>query len=822
MGFERRPFCLSGMNGAGSLPAAVKRPFSLGRHRADNTTLREILCLLLPGAIAAMTPAAMLAAERPSLAGDAQPRNILNQHCLACHDHESRKGDLDLEMLSRENIALHATEWEKVARRMQARQMPPAKRKERPTEIEYESVISWLTAALDAAAKSRPQPGRTETIRRLNRAEYQNAIRDLLSVEIDAATLLPADPASHGFDNVTVGTLSPTLLDRHLTAAQKISRLALGSPQRVPGGETIRIKPDITQEDWVEGLPFGTRGGAVVPCNFPQDGEYEVAVRLTRDRNDEVEGLREPHEMLVLLNGAQAGAFVVKPPRAGEGHQFVDAHLKTRLPARAGPHQLGVTFLKQPSSLLETRRQPYQSHFNFHRHPRLTPAIYQVSITGPFEARGPGDAPGRRRLLIAQPRSPDEEPACARKILAPLLRQAWRRPVSEADVTRLVAVFQEARQGTSFDSGLEAALSAILVSREFLFRTEQEPDGLPPGTAYKVNDIDLASRLSFFLWSSIPDEELLALAESGELGRPAVLERQTRRLLSDARAQSLVNNFAGQWLQLRNLDAITPDGRLFPDFDDNLRQAMRRETELLFAEILREDRSVLDLLKADHTFLNERLAKHYGVPHIYGPHFRRVALPAGSQRGGILRHASVLTVTSYATRTSPVLRGKWILENLLGTPPPPPLPDVPSLDDSMVSENLPVRARLAAHRNKPACAGCHEFIDPPGFALENFDAVGRWRALEAGQAVDASGGLPDGSAFAGVEGLEDGLLKRPELFVTTLVEKLLTFALGRGIGPSDAPAVRQIIREAKADNYRFSAIVLGIVNSTPMRMRQSL
>jgi hypothetical protein len=380
-------------------------------------------------------------------------------------------------------------------------------------------------------------------------------------------------------------------------------------------------------------------------------------------------------------------------------------------------------------------------------------------------------------------------------------------------------IFDQARKESGFDAGIEAALSAILVSREFLFRVEQEPPNLAPGTPYRVSDVELASRLSFFLWSSIPDDELLDLAERRQLGKPATLAKQTRRMLADPRADSLVSNFAGQWLHLRNLDSFTPDGRLFPDFDDNLRQAMRRETEMLFTEMVREDRSVLDLLKTDHTFLNERLAKHYGIPQVYGPHFRRVTLGPDNQRGGLLRHASVLAVTSYATRTSPVLRGKWILENLLGTPPPPPLPDVPALDESTVSESLPIRARLAAHRDKPACASCHEFIDPPGFALEHFDAVGRWRVLEQGQPVDASGGLPDGSAFVGVEGLEAGLLKRPELFVTTLTEKLLIFALGRGIEPSDAPAVRQIVREAKADNYRFSAIARGIVNSTPFRMR---
>jgi hypothetical protein len=691
----------------------------------------------------------------------------------------------------------------------------------RPTEAEYESTIQSLVATLDSEAAAHPKPGRTETIRRLNRTEYQNAVRDLLALDIDATALLPADSASHGFDNVTVGTLSPTLLDRYISAAQKISRLAVGDTERGPGGDTIRIKPDITQEEQVEGLPFGTRGGALIPYNFPQNGEFEIQVRLTRDRNDEVEGLREPHEMVVLLNREQVQSFTVKPPRSGEGHQYVDAHLKFRLSTQAGPHELGVTFLKNPSSVLETKRQPYLAHFNFHRHPRLSPAIYQVSITGPFDAKGPGDTPSRQQIFTAHPGSANDEEPCANKILSSLLRRAWRRPVDDADVGRLMTVFLEARKDSSFDAGIEAAISAILVSREFLFRVEQQPD-LAVGKPYKISDIDLASRLSFFIWSSIPDEELLALAQRGELSKPEVLAKQTNRMLTDPRAESLVSNFGGQWLHLRNLESITPDGRLFPDFDDNLRQAMRRETEMLFGEILREDGSILQLLKTDHTWLNERLARHYGIPHICGTHFRRVALEPGSERGGILRHASLLTETSYATRTSPVIRGKWILENLIGIPPPPPLPDVPALDNGQISESLPIRVRLAAHRDKPACAGCHSFIDPPGFALENFDAVGRWRALEEGKPVDASGRLPDGSTFTGVDGLETGLLNRPDIFTTTLTEKLLTFALGRGIEPDDGPAVRQIVRSAKADNYRFSAIILGIVNSTPMRMRQTL
>jgi hypothetical protein len=447
--------------------------------------------------------------------------------------------------------------------------------------------------------------------------------------------------------------------------------------------------------------------------------------------------------------------------------------------------------------------------------------VYQVTVVGPFGAKGPGDTPSRRRIFIATPKNPDDEEACAKKILSAVMRRAYRRPVANADLERVLPLYREARRDGDFDAGIESALSAILVSREFLFRIERDPPGVAPGTAYRISDIELASRLSFFLWSTIPDDELLDVAERGDLRRPSVLIEQTRRMLADPRSRSLVTNFAAQWLHLRNLDSITPDGRLFPDFDDNLRQAFRRETELLFEEVMSDNRSVLDLLKSDHSFLNERLAKHYGIPHVYGPRFRRVTLDPASERGGLLRHGSVLTVTSYATRTSPVIRGKWILENLLGTPPPPPLPDVPALDDNSVSATLPVRERLLQHRANAACASCHNMIDPPGFALENFDAVGRWRTVEEGQPVDASGGLPDGSKFTGVAGLEAGLLKRPEIFVGTLTEKLLTFALGRGVEPFDGPAVRRILSSAKASDYRFAAVIEGIVTSTPFQMRIS-
>ncbi len=794
----------------------MKRPIPIGHGRAQATErhrgLRFLLCavgLALAGPAPAATPLA------------APVKSVVNQYCVSCHDADVQKGGLDLERLSRADVTQHPAEWESVIRKLRARHMPPVG-KERPAEKVFDDVVKTLSSSLDRAAAKHPNPGRTETFRRLNRPEYQNAIRDLLALDIDATALLPKDDASHGFDNVTVGELSPTLLNRYISAAGKISRLAVGAPYRQPGGDTCRLPPDRTLVEHVEGLPPGTRGGLLIAHTFPRDGEYEIQIRLTRDRNEEVEGLREPHEVVVLVDRQQVRSFTVAPPKGDRNFEKVDAHLKVRVPVTAGPHQLGVTFLKNPSSLLENRRQPYLARYNMHRHPRLGPAIYQVSVNGPYDSNRPGDTPSRRRIFVIQPTKPAEEDACAVKILSTLTRRAYRRPVTENDLAKPMDFYRQAKAEGGFEAGIEAALNAVLVNPEFLFRIEREPAGVAPGAAYRLGDLELASRLSFFLWSSIPDDELLATAERGELHQPKVLEKQVRRMLADRRAENFAGNFAGQWLHLRNLDSFTPDLRLFPDFDDNLRQSFRRETELHFETMRREDRSVLDLLRADYTFLNERLAKHYGIPNIYGSHFRRVVLDQNSARGGLLRQGSVLTVTSYATRTSPVLRGNWVLGNLLGTPPPPPPPNVPNLKDNTVAATLSVRARLAEHRANAACASCHNLMDPVGFALENYDATGRWRALEDGQPVDATGGPPDGSTFTGVSGLEAALLKHPDLFVSALTEKLLTFALGRGVEPSDAPAVRKIVRDAQADDFRFSSVVLGIVESVPFTMRRAV
>jgi hypothetical protein len=790
--------------------------------------------------------AASVAAPSPSVspsAPAAKPDHLLARYCVDCHNTDTKKGNLSLENLDPSNPVLLAAQpalWEKVLRKLDHRQMPPVG-EPRPDAATYTREAAHLQSALDRLAAASPHPGRTDTFRRLNRTEYQNAIRDLLGVAIDAAALLPNEEPSHGFDNVAVGNLSPTLLDRYVSAASKIARLAVGTPGKTPGGDTFRVRPDVTQEGHVDGLPLGTRGGLLIPYLFPQDGDYEVQVRLQRDRNEQVEGLRHAHEIEILLDRSRLALATVKPA-GSRNSETIDQHLKFRFPVKAGHHQLGVTFPKEPSAVLENERAPLASQFNMHRHPRTGPAVFQLTITGPFDAKGAGDTPSRRLLfgslstassLPSVPSVPfgpshatpaTSEDSRARQILAPLLRRAYRRTITDEDLRKPLEFFRTgSAEGAGFEAGIEHALTAILVSPQFLFRIETDPAGLAPGAAYRVSAFELASRLSFFLWGSIPDNALLDAAERGELHQPAQLAAQVRRMLADTRSQNLVNNFAAQWLHLRGLAAITPDARRFIDFDENLRRSMRRETETFFEHILRSDRPITELLSADYTFLDERLAKHYGVPHVFGSQFRRVSFaddPA-RQRGGLLRHGSLLTVTSYATRTSPVIRGHWILSNLAGEPPPPPPPNVPSLDNNIVSASLPIRQRLAKHRENPACASCHDVMDPVGFALENFDAVGRWRTEEDHHTVDASGGLADGSKFDGVAGLERALLARPELFVTTFAEKLLTFALGRGLTPTDAPALRAIVRHAQTDHYRFSALVLGLANSVPFQMRQT-
>ena len=792
-------------------------------------------CLLLAGPVS--VAAAPPEAAAPATAGReaaAAEQALLDRYCITCHNDRLETGGLSLEGADVADVAAHPELWEKVVRKLRTGSMPPRPRP-RPDAAAYASMVSYLETTLDAAAAAEPDPGRTDTFRRLNRTEYRNAIRDLLALEVDVAALLPRDDSAFGFDNVNAGGLSPTLMERYLAAAQKVSRLAVGSRLPAPGSRVVVVPADRTQEDHVAGLPFGTRGGTVVEHLFPADGEYEIQVRLQRNRNENVEGLTEPHDVEITLDGRRLALFTMEPSEnfvlqanaAYYADEGIDNHLNARVTVTAGPHEVAATFIKKNSALLETTRQPYDAHFNMDRHPRQQPAVRTVSIVGPFDPTGVGETPSRERIFSCRPASgasasADEAEECATEIIASLAHRAYRRPVTVDDFERLVSFYQRGYAEGGFETGVETALRALLASPEFLFRIERDPAGLAPGTPYRVSDVELASRLSFFLWSSLPDDALIDAAAARRLSDPAVLEAEVRRMLADPRAEALTTNFASQWLHLRNLDAVRPDARLFPDFDDNLRQGFRHETELLFRSVLDEDRSVVDLLTADYTFVNERVATHYEIPGVYGDHFRRVTLPPGSPRAGLLGHGSILTVTSYATRTSPVLRGKWILENLLGTPPPPPPANVPPLDEARSNVRVvSMRERMEAHRQNPACAVCHRIMDPAGLSMENFDAIGRWRETEGVAPIDAVGNLPGGEEFDGVAGLRTAILERPAVFAGVVAEKLLTFALGRGLEPADAPAVRSIVRAAADDDYRLSSLVLGVVNSTPFQMRRS-
>jgi len=815
------------------------------------------------------TPAACGQNDKPLLSRDAIQKHLAtveaftDQYCIECHSASDAEHGYDIESLSFEAADFLDAEpsgsdsstkhWELALRRVDTRQMPPSEAT-RPSEDEYRQLTDALTAILDDRSVRFPRPGRTNTLRRLTRTEYQNAIRDLLAVDVNAVDFLPVDQSSHGFDNITVQELSPLLLNRYITAAQMISRAAVGSPGHAAIGTTIRIPPDRSQEEHVAGAPFGTRGGIVFNKQFHLGGEYEIVLTLTRDRDEKVEGLNRDTELDLLLDRKRIKRFTIVPPK-GKGknkdYSLCDSHLRTRLLVPAGEHEITVTFPKTFSSLTQDKRQPFDTNFNRHRHPRKTPALFQVSLLGPLGAsasdqstgdrknRGAAqDGPARhglrshatrsQRLIFADDQTPEpgEELAAAKRILSRLTRRAYRRKVTDDDLAVPLSLFEQALPDEGFESAIEFAVASVLANPNFLFRTEREsPTSDDPNSAkhqrraYAIDDFELASRLSFFLWSSIPDDELLDLAERGELQSTDVLTQQVKRMLLDERAESLVNNFASQWLYLRNLDATTPNLRSFPDFDDNLRQAFREETEHLFRHVWRNDLSVLQLIDSDFTFLNQRLAKHYDLPNVKGSHFRKVMLDPGSHRGGILRHGSILLVTSYATRTSPTIRGNWILENIFGTPTPPPPPNIPALQEASTVQFSSVRERLAQHRANPTCASCHNLIDPVGFSMENFDAVGRWRVLDGSTKVDSAGQLPDGTKIDSVTGLEQSILRRPDTFIRTLSEKLLTFGLGRSVTANDAPAIRQIVSHARDNDFRFSAIVTGIVNSPSFRMR---
>ena len=754
---------------------------------------------------------------------------IVDQYCVVCHNSTLKTGGLELDKYDISNIEEHPDVWERVLRKLRANAMPPTGMP-RPEEAIFEKFESDLASALDAVALNNPNPGRTAAFSRINRQQYQNAIRDILDLNIDVSELLPKDDASFGFDNVNLTNLSPTLMERYLAAAQKISRLAIGAPLNSPSSHVELVAADRTQEDRFEGLPFGTRGGTQFSYHFPRDGNYRIDVTLARDRNENIEGLTEAHEVEVNIDGDQVAIFEVEPNRSERfatfyySDQGAGTGLQTSAFVLAGSRDVGVTFIKKNSAVIESTRQPYQAHFNRDRHPRQQPAVLSVSIAGPYDSAGVSETSSRERILSCKPDNGKSAGECARNIITDLATMAFRRPVSDEDIATPLKFFDQVNKEEGFEPGIEMALRALLVSPEFLFRIEQDPKDFASGQIYAISELELASRLSFFLWSSIPDKELMELAKKGSLRDSKVLEQQVRRMLADPKAASLASNFADQWLYLRNLDAVDPNLRLFPDFDDNLRQAMRRETEMLFENIIADDRNVMELLSADYTFLNERLARHYDIPNVYGDHFREVALDPASERVGLLGHGSVLTVTSYATRTSPVQRGKWVLENVLGIPPPPPPDDIPALAENQSEVKIEtMRDRMAQHRANPVCASCHEVMDPIGLVMEDFDAIGRIRNVNSDHPpIDTSGNLPGSESLDGVIGLRNMLVKNPEAFVGTMSEKLLTYALGRGLEYYDAPAIRSITKEAAANDYSFSSIILALVKSTPFQMRRTL
>ncbi len=777
------------------------------------------MLLLLSGGPAAAAAAPVEPAvvrQAPADASvSAEASRTVRRYCVACHNGRLLTAGLALDDIDLTRVGDHAELWENVVRKLRAGLMPPAGRP-RPDEATYDRVATWLEAELDAAAAASPNPGRTQTFHRLNRAEYRNAVRDVLGVTVDVEELLPADSASYGFDNIAgVLRVSESLMERYLTAARRIGRAAVGMTPPTAVARTYTVSPALPQDDHVEGLPYGTRGGALITHRFPLDAEYVLRVGVSR-----VSG---GAQLEVTVDGERVELFRMQqglPSLDIDGNEVGD-DLEVRLRVAAGPREIGVAFLKTPALLSETPRRLF---LNPTVSRRDLPYLRSVTVTGPFDATGPGDTPARRRLFVCRPADAGGEEACAETILATLARRAWRRPVADADLDILRIAYAAGREGGSFESGIERALQQLLVSPEFLFRVEADPADAPATAVnYRIGDLELASRLSFFLWSSVPDDALLDAAAGGALSDPEELGRQVRRMLADDRARALTDNFVGQWLQLRNLEAARPSQVLFADFDDGLRRAFRRETELFFESIVREDRSVLDLLDADYTFVNDRLARHYGIPHVQGSHFRRV--PVSGRRGGLLGQGSILTITSHPVRTSPVFRGKWILTNILGTPPPDPPPNVPALPDraGAYADRTPsMRERMAVHRDNPACASCHAMIDPLGFGLERFDPVGRLRDVdEQHLPIDASGVLPDGTPFDDVAELKTALLARPDRFVGTLTEKLLTYALGRGLEPYDMPAVRRIVRRAAAQDHRLSAVVLGIVESLPFRERRT-
>jgi hypothetical protein len=737
---------------------------------------------------------------------------VFSQYCVTCHNARLKTAGLVIDPADMSRVSANAELWEKVIRKLRSQSMPPAG-SPRPDAATYDSVATFLETELDRAGAAKPNPGTLPLLHRLTRTEYQNAVRDLLALdalpkEMNISLLLPADNVSSGFDNIAdLLFISPATMERYLDAARKISRLAAGDPEMPVMVNIHRLHPEQWQEERVDELSFGTRGGLAIRSYFPVDADYNFKLDLAGAG-------RDPHQVEITIDGERmqlipvGGGNAGGRGRGGRGGGGERPPTEFRIPVKAGTRLVGVTFIERNNARDEETLRPRL------RGRGTLPALAGVTISGPYNVKGPGDTATRRRLFVCKPRNTADELPCAKRILQTLTRRAYRRPSTDDDVQRLMPFFTAGKAEGGFDRGIQKSLERVLVSPQFLFRIETEPANAVPGAAYRVSDLELASRLSFFIWGSIPDDELLDAAVAGKLKTPAVLEQQVRRMLADSRSEAMVTNFAAQWLYLRDIEAKQPDEILFPNWDETLRDAFRRETELFVESIFRENRSVLELLTANHTFVNERLAKHYGIPNVTGSFFRRVTLPEGSPRGGLLGQGSILTITSYANRTSPVLRGKWVLENLLAAPPPPPPPNVPALktDGPQPGQTLTMREAMVQHRASPACAGCHARMDPIGFAMENFDAIGRWRDRDAGTLINADDGIP---------GLKKMLMEHSGEFVSAVTEKLLMYAVGRNLQYYDAPAIREIVRSAKPEKYTFSALVLGIVKSVPFQMRRS-
>jgi mono/diheme cytochrome c family protein len=741
--------------------------------------------------------------------GGAEYTSLVSTYCVACHNDRLKTAGLSLQGLGLSDVPDHAQVWEKVARKLRSGEMPPPAVRSRPDSRTVEAFVSYVEISLDRAAAANPNPGFVP-VHRLNRAEYSNAIRDLLAVDIRPGEWLPVDDSGYGFDNIAaVLSTSPALLDRYMSAARKVSRLAVGDLTMKPVEDIYEARRDpfkgSRNEQLNDDLPFDSRAGLSVAHYFPLDAEYVFKIRFLGLQPDGEEAETDPYQVRLSVNAGLHTVGVTSPRE----------NLKPEREAPGGGRGGGGGRIPWPVDLRVDGARV--KRFDV---PGGIPEISKLIVGGPYRATGRGDTPSRRKIFVCHPAHGAEETQCARTIVTELARRAFRRPVTGADIQPLYAFYEKVRTDGDFESGIQNAIQALLVSPEFLFRIEQDPPVAQASTTQRISDVELASRLSFFLWSSIPDDELLDLAERRRLSDPAILERQVRRMLDDPRAGTLVSNFAGQWLHLRNVESVKPDPFIFP-FDEALRQSFLNETQLFVSSIFREDRSLLELLSADYTFVNQRLAEHYGIPRVYGSQFRRVTLTDGNRRG-LLGQGSILTVTSYPNRTSVVQRGKWILENLLGTPPPPPPPDVPELKAAPNGKVVSLREQMQVHRTNATCAACHARMDPIGFALENYDATGQWRGGEAGAAIDASGTLPDGTEFQGPAGLRQLLLtKYRDDFVRTAAEKLLTYALGRGVEYYDFPAIRSISREASRDNYRTSSFILAIVKSAPFQMRRA-